>query len=260
VEGTARPPEDATGLTLAGRAWKNLAVGVSLKILVAQKANYFIPLNESATKTYKVAFDAGVCYSGLLPWTMGGFNQEAVDENRFRRDYGRPFIPGISLGLSFQNLGGKVEFNYVPYQEILPQTFRADLLWGAYAGSWWDLRVACQLQKLLVANNSTGGYQSATSSFFSAWGGGANEGGWTSRLGIESTAFCLLSVRMGWSVDHGASRSFTHAGLGTGPEWLRANFALLHEPGTIFTWMDGFRFDVTTNLKYSMIRRWMRVK
>jgi hypothetical protein len=159
--------------------------------------------------------------------------------------------------LAFQNLGGRVKFENSINIEMLPQTFRADLLWLSFENQWCTVLAVCELQKLLAKRNLNGGYESATTAFFGAWGGGGREGGWTSRLGFEFNAYGLLSARIGWSVDHGESRSFNHVGWGLGPEWLRANLALLHEPGSDFSWWDGLRLDVGAHLNFDQVRSWM---
>jgi hypothetical protein len=254
VEGSDRPPEEGSALVMAGKPWRNLSLGLGLKILTAQKAN-FIPINESGSKTYKMAFDLGVLYTGLFPETTLSSAHEQTDNLRAR--FARPRPRGISLGLAFQNLGGRVEFENAIDIEMLPQTFRADLYWLGFENDWCTISAAAELQKLLVERNQSGGYESATTAFFNAWGSSSLEGGWTSRMGFEICAFGLMSARIGWSVDHGESRSFNHVGLGLGPEWLRANLALLHEPGSDFSWWDSFRLDAAAHLSFDQVRGWM---
>ncbi len=255
VEGSAYPPEEASALVLSGNPWKKLSLGVGFKILTSQKANYFVPVNETGSSSYKMGFDLGVVYSRLLPQTTLGRAERW--EEPVRLPFARSFVPGLALGLSLQNLGGKVEYNYALDFEMLPQTFRADLLWGAYRSKWVTVRCAGQLEKLLVARNENGGYEKATETLLTAWGGGENEGGWTSRLGMEATFFHLASARWGWSVDHGSHRSFTHVGLGAGPEWLCANFAWVREPGTGSSWRQSLRLDVTANVTFEQVQGWM---
>lgn len=119
------------------------------------------------------------------------------------------------------------------------------------------MRLAGELEKLLVKRNANGGYESATNALFTAWSSGDNRGGWTTCLGAEVSAFGLISGRIGWSVDHGAHRSFTYLGVGLGPEWLRANFAWAREPGGDYSWWDGLRLDATANVSYEQVRGWM---
>jgi hypothetical protein len=242
---------------MAGKPWRNLALGLGLKILTAQKAN-FMPINETGSKTYKMTVDLGAVYSGLLPKTTFGRSREQTDNVRAR--FARPTKPGLALGLAFQNLGGRVDFQNAIDIEMLPQTFRADLYWLCFENQWCTVAAVGELQKLLVKRNLNGGYETATTAFFGAWGGGSREGGWTSRLGFEFNAYGLLSARIGWSVDHGESRSFNHVGLGLGPEWLRANFAWVHEPGSAFGWRNGLRLDASAHLSYEQIRGWMALQ
>ena len=257
VEGTNLPPEEASSLVLAGRPVKerNFAIGIALKILASHKAN-FIALNQSLSKSYKMAFDLGAIYAGILPQIT--FGKPEPEEDGPRARYGRPFPRGIAIGLAFQNLGGKIEYDYAIDVEMLPQLFRADLLWGIYEGRLWDLRAAGQLYKLLVARNANGGYKGATDAFTSAWGGGSDEGGWISKMGFELSVLSLTSVRLGWSVDHGDHRSYTHAGLGLGPEWLRANVAWEHEPGSDYSLNRELRYDAIINVTYEKVRGWMK--
>ena len=258
TEGTDFPPEEASALVMAGRPSEKikLTVGAAFKILASHKAN-FIALNESPSRTFKMAFDLGVTYSGLLPHSTLGKSKRREDD--LHSQFGRPFPRGIAIGLAFQNLGGRIEYDYAIDIEMLPQIFRADLLWGIYESRWWDLRAAGQLQKLLVARNQAGGYKNATDAFFQAWGGGSREGGWTSHLGFELSLFSLASARMGWSADHGDHRSFTHAGLGLGPEWARFNIAWMHEPGADNDLPDELRYDLSAGVSYEQIRRWMNL-
>jgi hypothetical protein len=248
-------PEDATALLLAGRAWRNLAVGLSLKILTTQK-NGFTPLGGTLTKTYKMAFDLGVIYSGLIPQTTLGDTNSIYDYFHLR--FGRKVNRGLTLGLTLQNMGGSVDYTDVDMLP-LPQNFRADALWTLVSQRWIDLIVMAEEQKILVQRDPvTLGYKSAGHALFYAWGSGNLEGSWISRCGVEATVLCLFSLRAGWSVDHGAGRAFNHAGLGLGPQWLRADLAWIHEPGSDFTWQNGFRMDVSANLSYEKIRRWMK--
>lgn len=258
TEGTNYPPEEASALVLAGRPSRKLklTIGAAFKILATHKAN-FVALNQTFSQTYKMAFDLGVTYAGLL--SQATLGKPRLDEYDLRAKYGRPFSRGFSLGLAFQNLGGRIEYDYAIDIEMLPQTFRADLLWGVFEGRCWDLRAAGQLQKLLVARNVGGGYRKATDAFFQAWGGGSREGGWTSRLGFELSLFGLASARLGWSVDHGGHRSFTHGGLGLGPEWARANIAWMHESGLHYELTDELRYDLSANVSYEQIRGWMNL-
>ena len=257
VEGSDRPPEEGSALLMAGRPWRNLALGLGLKILTAQKAN-FIPINETGSKTYKMAFDLGALYSGFLPQTTLSRSRDQADDLRAR--FARSVRPGLTLGLAFQNLGGRVEFQDAIDIEMLPQTFRADLRWLSFENQWCTITAVGELQKLLVKRNLNGGYETATMAFFGAWGGGGREGGWMSRLGFEFNAYGLLSARIGWSADHGESRSFNHVGLGLGPEWLRANFAWVHEPGGAFSWQNGLSLDASVHLSYEQIRGWMELQ
>jgi hypothetical protein len=254
VEGGARPPEEGSALVLAGKPWRNLALGLGLKILTAQKAN-FIPINETGSKTYKMAFDLGALYSGLFPETTLGAAPELADN--FRARFARSTRRGISVGLAFQNLGGRVEFQDAIDIEMLPQTFRADLFWLGFENDWCTLAVVGEWQKLLVKRNENGGYETATTAFFNAWGSSSREGGWTSRLGFEASGFGLISARIGWSANHGENRAFNHAGVGLGPEWLRANIAWVHEPGSDFSWWDGLRLDASAHLSFDQVRGWM---
>lgn len=256
VDGSNYPPEEGSSLVLAGRPWRGLALGVALKILSTQKAN-FVPLNEIGAKTYKTAFDLGVLYAGLMPQVTLGKAPEDVPG--LRAKYGRAFRRGLSIGMAFQNLGGRVEYDYAIDIEMLPQTFRADLLWAAYENDWCTVRVVGEAQKLLVERNDASGYENATNALFSAWGSSDREGGWTTRWGIEVSAFGLISGRIGWSADHGESRSFNHVGLGLGPEWLRANFAWVRKPGSDYSWNDGLRLDASANVSYEQVRGWMAI-
>jgi hypothetical protein len=253
-------PEEATALLLAGRAWRNLAVGLSFKILTTQK-NGFTDLGGTLTKTYKMAFDLGVIYHGLLPQTTLGHVDPEQDD--LRRRFGIKYLPGLSFGVAFQNLGGSVGYanntgeNLDPHP--LPQSFRADMAWGVFRDRWVELRLLGEEQKILVQKDPmTGAYKGAGYALFHAWGSGNLEGSWISRLGVEATVMCLLSLRAGWSVDHGEGRAFNHAGLGLGPQWLRADLAWIHEPGSDFTWLNGFRMDVSANVTYERIRHWMK--
>ncbi|RJP77101.1 MAG: hypothetical protein C4524_08820 [Candidatus Zixiibacteriota bacterium] len=246
------PEEEATSLLLAGRATSKLAFGLGMKILITRSG--FVPLNQSSDQTYKMAFDLGLVLSGFLP--QATFGPGDPEEGGYRERFGRPFPPGLVLGAAFLNLGGRVEYPEALDSEMLPQTFRADLLWGAWNGGWMDLRLVGELEKLLIERTPEGGFKDATDAFFNSWGGGGLEGGWTSRLGVELSAFSLGSLRLGWSVDYGDHRAYQHAGLGLGPEWLRANVAFVNEPGPQFTWGDGFRLDLAANLTYDQIRRW----
>lgn len=257
VEGSDRPPEEGSALLIAGRPWRNLAVGLGLKILTAQKAN-FLPINETGSKTYKMAFDLGALYSGLLPQTTLG--RIGNQDDNLRTRFARPIKRGLTLSLTVQNLGGRVEFQNAIDIEMLPQTFRADLHWLSFENQWCTIVAVGELQKLLVRRNLNGGYETATTAFFGAWGGGDREGGWSSRLGFEFNAFGLMSARIGWSVDHGENRSFNHVGLGLGPEWLRANLAWVHEPGGAFGWQNGLRLDASAHLSYEQIRGWMALQ
>ena len=257
VAGSNLPPEEASSLVLAGRPVKerNFAVGVAMKILASRKAN-FVSLNQSLSKSYKMAFDLGAVYAGILPQIT--FGKSEPEENDPRAKYGRPFPRGIAVGLAFQNLGGRINYDYAIDVEMLPQLFRADLLWGIYEGRLWDLRVAGQLNKLLVARNAAGGYKSATDAFTSACGGGSDEGGWTSRMGLELSVLSLASARLGWSVLYGEHCSYTHAGLGLGPEWLRANIAWEHQPGSDYRLSRELRYDLTVNVSYERVRGWTK--
>jgi hypothetical protein len=248
-------PEDASALLLAGRAWRKLAAGLSLKILTTQK-NGFTPIGGSLSKTYKMAFDLGLIYSGILPQATLGDTNASNDDLHLR--FGRRVNPGMALGVAFQNLGGHVDYTDVDLLP-LPQCFRADLLWMVLHQRWVDLYLMAQEQKILVQRDPvTLGYKSASHALFNAWGSGNLEGSWISRLGVETTVLCLVSLRMGWSVDHGTGRSFNHAGIGLGPQWLRADLAWIHEAGSDFTWENGFRMDISANLSYERIRHWMK--
>lgn len=262
IDNTDYPPEETTALVIAGKASRkiNLLFGAAFKILVTlpQFAS-FAPLNATTSKSYKMAFDLGVVYYSLLPAAPFGKETEWTDEQEPKSTHS--FLRGLTFGLAFQNLGGEVEYENSLYPSILPQTFRADLLWGVYEGTWWNLRATGQLQKLLVArvveDGQGKGYKSAANALMSAWGGGGHEGGWTARLGLELSAFSLISGRMGWSVDHGDHRSFTYAGLGLGPDWLRGNLAWEHEPDSGLQLDEELRYDVTANVTYEQIRKWM---
>jgi hypothetical protein len=254
-EDTSYPPEEASVLILAGKPWKNLAVGMGWKILSIRNLTPFTPLNETGSKTYKMAFDVGAAYTGLFPGsTPGKFDEEAQNQ---RLKFGRLFPRGVTVGIAFQNLGGRVEYDNSTQVEMLPQLFRADLLWGAYQTRWWDLRLACGVEKLLVARNSAGGYKKAGDALFTAWEGGGSEGQWISRFGIEAGIMTLISLRMGWSQEYGTGRFFHHLGFGMGPEWLRANLAWVHEPASAWTWMNGLRMDAAVNVGFDQLRGWL---
>jgi len=248
--------EEASALMLAGRPSRklNLAVGFTFKILATRKAN-FIALNQSPAKTYKMAFDLGIVYHGFLPELTIG--EVKFRDSDLRQKYALPFPRGVSFGVTFQNLGGAVDFEEAIDVEMLPQLFRSDLLWGIYENRYWDFCVTGQVQKLLVERNEVGGYKDATHAFFHAWSGAENEGTWTSRLGVEFNLLGLLSGRMGWSVEHKEHRAFTYYGLGLGPEWLRINVARQSEPGQDYGLGDELRFDAAVNLSYHQLRGWM---
>jgi hypothetical protein len=203
-----------------------------------------------------MAIDLGILYAGLLPQATLGPVPDELDNLRAR--FGRPINRGLTLGIAFQNLGGRVEFENFIDVEMLPQLFRADLLWAAYENPWCVMLAVGQLQKLLVERNAAGGYENATSALFGAWGSSHREGGWKSRLGFEFSAIGLFSARIGWSVEYGESRSFNHVGLGLGPEWLRANFALVREPDSGRAWWDGLKLDVSANVTFEQVRGWIK--
>ncbi len=264
IEGTDYPDEEGSALIIAGKPSRrvDLSLGLAFKILTTSKAG-FTPLNESWSKSYKMAFDFGAVYSNLFPQITIGKPEIRKRDPRFR--FGRPFSRGIAVGLAFQNLGGRIEYDYSPDYEMLPQTFRSDILWGVYEGRIWDFRVAAQLQKLLVSRKKSddpdhplGGYNKATDALFQAWGGGDHEGGWTSRLGFEANLYCLFSGRVGWSVDHKAHRSFIYTGIGLGPEWARLNVVREYEPGSDVDFIDELRFDLTASISYQKFRNWVR--
>ncbi|MCX6639673.1 MAG: hypothetical protein NTW14_04215 [bacterium] len=258
VDGSLYPPEEASALVLAGRPSKRipLALGFALKILTTQKAN-FIPINQSPASTYKMAFDLGAVYNGLFPkWTIG---QADLEDHDLRMKFGCKFQRGLSFGLAFQNLGGRVKFEQALDPEMLPQTFRADILWGTFESRYGDVKVAGQLQKLLVSRNEQGGYASATTSFFQAWGGGDRQGGWTSRLGVEISALGLISGRIGWSIDHKDHRSYQYRGIGLGPEWLRINAAWVRESVRDVSLEYQSRYDVSANVSFEQMRRWLKI-
>lgn len=254
-EGSTYPPEEASALILAGKPWQGLALGLGVKILSIKNRFPFTPLNETETKTYKTAFDVGAAYSGLLPSaTLGKSDEEELNQ---RLKFGRPFPRGIVVGIALQNLGGSVEYDHSTQVEMLPQQLRADLLWGVYRTRWWDLRLACEAVKLLVARNSAGGYKKSSDALFTAWEGGDDEGQWISKFGIEAGVMTLISLRMGWSQEYGTGRFYHHLGLGMGPEWLRANLAWVHEPASAWTWMNGLRMDAAVNVGFDQLRGWL---
>ncbi len=264
VEGTDYPDEEGSALVLAGWPSRklNIAWGVAFKILTTSKAG-FIPINESWTKAYKMAFDLGLVFSDLLPeTTFGGQRTEWHDTQIWRdRSYGR----GISVGLAFQNLGGKIEYDDTPDFDMLPQTFRADLRWIAYQDEIVNFQIAGQLHKLLVfrkrsdnPDHPVGGYNKATEAFFQAWGGGDREGGWTSRLGFEAAFYDLFAGRIGWSKDYKNRISFIYYGLGAGPKWARFNIAREHQPGSDVDFTDELRYDLTAGISYEKLRNWIR--
>jgi len=248
-------PEEATSVLISGRAWRKMALGIGFKILTTQK-NQFPDVSGTITKNYKMAFDLGLIYANLLPGATLG--QVDPENDEYRQKFGRRFNRGFNLGAAFQNLGGRVEYSNIDVLP-LPQTFRADLLWGAWQHRYGDVRILGQMQKILVERESGRGYKSASAALFSAWNGGGLEGSWIARLGLEISTMNLISARIGWSRDHGAQRAYNHLGLGLGPEWLRADLAWIHEPDSDFTWWNGFRLDAAANLTYEKLRRWMKM-
>ncbi|MFH1862576.1 MAG: hypothetical protein ABH878_07150 [bacterium] len=257
VESTNLPPEEAAAFLMAGSPLKRLSLGVGFKILTSKKAN-FVAVNEAPGNTYKMAFDLGAAYYGLLP--QATFGKPLISEDDLRRTLGGPFPRGFSFALAIQNLGGRVKYDYSIDIEMLPQTFRADWLWGIYEDRWLSCIAVGELEKLLVSRNRNGGYNAATDAIFQAWGGGEMEGGWTSRLGFELDALCFFAVRLGWSVEHKEHRSFTHFGIGLGPQWLRASVAWVRQPGSDAKWRDGARYDLTANVTFERVQRWMNLQ
>ncbi|MBU0517816.1 MAG: hypothetical protein ABH878_02085, partial [bacterium] len=194
LEDSYYPPEEATSFVIAGRPSKklNLHLGLGFKILVTEPQQVpFTPINDQNTKAYKMGFDLGAVYSGLFPETTSG----GIDplRNRWRSRFGLPAERGISVGAAFLNLGGEVDYENTVVDAPLPQTFRGDLLWNAYADAVYGLKVALQFQKMLVGRKKSdnpempGGYYKASDAIFNAWGGGSYEGPWTTRFGVEMT-------------------------------------------------------------------------
>jgi hypothetical protein len=259
VDGTNYPPEEATALIMAGKPFKRHAfsLGFALKILTTTKAN-FTPINQSPNNTFKMTVDLGTAYAGLFPQLT--LVRTELNDDDLRQRFGRKFTEGISVGLAFQNIGGRVKFEDSIDPEMLPQTFRADLSWYVLESRHGTLLIATEVQKLLIARNSAGGYQGATTSFFQAWGGGAKEGAWTSRLGVELSLLGLISGRIGWSIEHKNHLSFLHRGFGLGPEWLRLNAAWVRQPGLDFSLEDQARFDLSANVTFDQVRHWLKTE
>lgn len=264
VEGTEYPDEEASALIFSGKPSQklNLLWGIAFKILNTRKAN-FIPLNESWSNTYKMAFDLGLVYAGLFPhWTLGTDRENGWNDANLKLK--NPSRRGVTLGIAFQNLGGGIKYDYALDVDMLPQTFRADLLWEIYRNRIWKARLVGQLQKLLVARKKStdpqyeaGGYNSASDAFFNAWGGGALQGGWTSRLGGEISGFGLICARLGWSKEYHDGYAFHYYGLGLGPEWLRANVAWEHFDGGTVEFTDELRYDISVRSNFKRIRDWI---
>ncbi len=265
LEDSFYPPEEASALILAGKPSKkiNLALGLALKILITQpQRTAFIPLDQPISRTYKMAFDIGAALQGILP--RASFGNERYDPSDIRIAPESHFPRGFSAALTLQNLGGSVEYENSLEKLMLPQTFRADLLWGGYHDRRLDVVLAVQVQKLLVSRKKSsnpeyeaGGYNSATDALFNAWGGGSLEGGWTARLGGEITAFKRISAGVGWSKDYKSRRSFIYTGIGLGPEWLRLYVSREHEPGGDADFADELRWELSARLSYRQLRDWI---
>lgn len=256
INDTDYPPEEATAFVIAGKPSRkvNLSIGIGFKIL-ATRSVHFVPLNQSTTKTHKMAFDFGVTYHSLLPQLAFSQKRMFTPENPIGRK--SDFLRGLSFGIAFQNIGGKVEFENEIYIEMLPQLFRADILWGVVERRHWNLYAAGEVQKLLVKLNESSGYTGATEAFFQGWGSSEREGTWTSRLGFELNILQYFSSRIGWAVDDNPRRAFTTAGFGMGLKWLRFNTAWEHEPGSDCPLSRELRYGLTANLSYEQLRGWM---
>jgi hypothetical protein len=265
LEDSFYPPEEASALILAGKPSKkiNLTLGLALKILITQpQRTAFIPLDQPISKTYKMAFDLGAAFKGILP--KASFGNNRYDPSDIRIAPENQFTQGFSVALTLQNMGGSVEYENSIEKLMLPQTFRADLLWGGYHDRRFDVIIAIQVQKLLVSRKKSsnpeyeaGGYNSATDALFNAWGGGDLEGGWTARLGGEVSAFDRISAGIGWSKDYKTRRSFIYTGIGLGTEWLRLYVTREHEPDGDADLADELRWELSVRLSYRQIRDWI---
>jgi hypothetical protein len=258
IDATDYPPEEATAIMIAGKPSRriNLGIGLAFKILVTEPQRAAaIAVNENPLKAYKMAFDFGIALGGILPEATFDLRKDAfgfpVDEKIRKRKN------GFAAGIAFQNFGGSVEYEDSIEEWMLPQLFRADLMWTVLRSKDWEVKLVEQAQKLLVELNEQGGYQKARDALFQAWGGGSREGGWTTRLGFEVTAKQLVSGRIGWSKNHRTGYAFNYYGLGLGRHWLRFNVALEHMPGSDADFGDELRFDLSAGLTYQQLRKWV---
>lgn len=145
--------EFAIGLSYGGKLTKDVAWGVQLKYIQSNLAPASSFSNGDAGIGRSGGFDLGFLWRPSNLNFGGGFD----------------FSNKLSLGINLQNVGPKV--TYREESDPLPTTLRLGSAYEVYTDEYNDLKVSCDVSKLLVKRDSLGS-DPVPKSFVTAWQNG----------------------------------------------------------------------------------------
>ena len=211
------------GLSYAKSLNDNISIGSSIKYIDGT-------LHSNDDDVW--AFDIGIIYQNLF--TDQTFPKHNNTNNKTWAK--RRIPPGLSLGCSISNIGGKI------WDMPLPQNFRFGLAWNFAGSDIFEWILAADVQKLLVKQNADYTYDSWAKALFTGWEGGLNDAIYS--FGIEGDILSFASVRLGYYYDNPGKIKYTVLGIALGPE--RINLNLSHIFAT-----TGSPIDKTTYIGFS---------
>ncbi|MFQ6092318.1 MAG: PorV/PorQ family protein [bacterium] len=197
----------AIGLSGAYQLSSLLSLGVSGKIIKSNGG----PVSATAG-----AADIGVQLRNILPrLTFTGHDLLSGEKRRILRHRN---APGLTLGVSLQNMGPGVSYDGLDQKDPLPQNFRLGLAYNFFDTDALGILLTYDFEKLLVKRHPDGSYDPFYKALFTAW----SEKPVTHHFGVECTLFYLISFRYGYYNDrYDRQTKESTWGLGIGTENAR---------------------------------------
>lgn len=200
VLGTFNSNEFALGAYYGTTITDDLGLGVGLKYI---RSN-LTPATETsqAGAGNSVAVDIGLMWKPLDLWI---------------------FEDNLSAGLNLQNLGPKI--TYISESDPLPTNIRAGLAYRIYKDEFNDLKLALDLQKLLVKRDADGGSDPVPVSLVTAW----ENPGMEFSIGAEYWYEQVIAMRAGYFTEPSSlgGRKFWNLGASVRYQIFRLDFGYI---------------------------------
>ncbi len=221
--------EYSFGVSYATIIATDLAVGAQLRYIQSRLAPVSVYNSGDAGIGTSASFDLGMLWKPTsLPHAKGGQNKWFYE----RGDW-------ASIGFNLQNVGPKM--TYRQESDPLPTTLRLGLAWYLLKDEFNDLKVACDVSKLLVKRDSLGS-DPLPKSLITGW----ENPGVELAFGLEYWYAQIVALRAGYFTEPArlGSRRFWNFGAGVRYDMFHLDFSFINTTEENHPLANTMRFSI----------------